>query len=61
MLSMSAVGGPQRVAQRLAQMVAETEADELIVACAVHDHAARLRSCEIVAGLTLPAAERATA
>jgi luciferase family oxidoreductase group 1 len=61
MLAMSAVGGPQTVARRLAQMIEETGADELIVACAVHDHAARLRSCEIVAGLTLPAVAPAEA
>jgi luciferase family oxidoreductase group 1 len=51
MLQMSAVGGPDTVAQQLAHIVEATRADELIVACAVHDHAARLRSYEILAGL----------
>jgi hypothetical protein len=31
--------------------VEETGADELIVAAAIHDHAARLRSYEILAGM----------
>ncbi len=51
MLEMSAVGGPETVAQQLAHIVEVTRADELIVACAVHEHAARLRSYEILAGL----------
>ena len=58
MLQMSAVGGPDTVAAQLARIVDETRADELIVACAVHEHAARLRSYEILASLpqeTVPA------
>ena len=51
MLAASAVGGPETVAQRLAQIIEATGANELIVAGAVHDHAARLRSYEILAGL----------
>ena len=51
MLVASAVGGPETVAQRLAQIIEATGANELIVAGAVHDHAARLRSYEILAGL----------
>ena len=51
MLVVSAVGGPERVQQQLARLIAATEADELIVATAVHDHAARKRSYEILAGL----------
>ena len=54
MLAVSAVGGPATVAQQLAQVVAATAADELIIASALHDHAARLRSYEIVAGLRGP-------
>ena len=55
MLEMSAVGGPETVAQQLAHIVEVTRADELIVACAVHEHTARLRSYEILAGLPQPA------
>lgn len=51
MLAASAVGGPDRVARQLAQIVAATAADELIVAGAVHDHAVRVRSYQILAGL----------
>ena len=51
MLVVSAVGGPERVQQQLARLIAATEADELIVATAVHDHAARKRSYEILAEL----------
>ncbi len=51
MLAISAVGGPATVSRRLAQIVAQTQADELIIASAVHDHAVRLRSYEILAGL----------
>jgi len=50
MLVASAVGGPDTVAQALAQIIAATGANELIVAGAVHDHKARLRSYEILAG-----------
>jgi len=32
-------------------LIERTRADELIVACAVHEHAARLRSYELLAGL----------
>ena len=56
MLQMSAVGGPDTVAQQLRHIVEQTRADELIVACAVHDHAARLRSYEILASLPQQAA-----
>jgi len=51
MLVASAVGGPDTVAQALAQIIAATGANELIVAGAVHDHNARLRSYEILAGV----------
>jgi luciferase family oxidoreductase group 1 len=51
MLAVSVVGGPGTVARQLAQIVASTQADELIVAGAMHDHAARLRSYEILAGV----------
>ncbi|MCY7317093.1 MAG: LLM class flavin-dependent oxidoreductase [Rubrivivax sp.] len=51
MLLVSAVGGPERVVQQLARLIAATQADELIVSCAVHDHAARKRSYQLLAGL----------
>ena len=44
-------GGPQTVRAQLQQIVNATHADELIVAGAVHAHAARLLSYEILAGL----------
>ncbi|HVK31425.1 MAG TPA: LLM class flavin-dependent oxidoreductase [Burkholderiaceae bacterium] len=50
MLLASAVGSPASVQQQLAALVEQTRADELIVAGAVHDHAARLRSYELLAG-----------
>jgi luciferase family oxidoreductase group 1 len=47
MLAVSAVGGPETVAAQLQQLIDATRADELIVAGAIHDHAARLRSYAI--------------
>jgi luciferase family oxidoreductase group 1 len=51
MLTVSAVGGPERVAQQLQTLLDATGADELIVAGAIHDHAARRRSYALIAGL----------
>lgn len=51
MLVASAVGGPDTVAERLNEIIQATGANELIVAGAVHDHSARLRSYEILAEL----------
>ena len=51
MLAATAVGSPEAVRQQLAAIVERTAADELIVAGAVHDHAARLRSYELLASL----------
>ena len=48
-LSVSAVGAPGRVRARLADLVARTGADELMVAAQVFDHGARLRSYELLA------------
>jgi luciferase family oxidoreductase group 1 len=50
MLSRSFVGTPDMVRSGLEAFVAETDADELIVAAAIHHHAARLRSYELLAG-----------
>ncbi len=49
MLACSFVGSPATVRDGLATFVERTGADELIVAAAVHDHAARLRSYELLA------------
>ena len=47
MLSYSIVGSPDVVAQGLEKVVAQTAADEIIVASQIFDHSARLRSYEI--------------
>jgi len=52
MLSRSFVGDPETVGAGLEAFAAETEADELILASAIHDHTARLRSYELVAAAT---------
>ena len=51
MLAASASGSPDTVREQLGAIVQRTQADELIVACAAHSHAARLRSYELLAGL----------
>ena len=51
MLSASAMGSLESVRQQLAAIIAQTQADELIVAGAIHEHAARLRSYELLAQL----------
>ena len=51
MLSCSFVGSPETVRAGLDAFLAETRADELIVASAIHNHAARLRSYELLAGV----------
>jgi luciferase family oxidoreductase group 1 len=59
MLSRSFVGSPATVRAGLEAFLEETRADELIVASAIHDHAARLRSYELLAGVRAePARER---
>jgi len=50
-LSCSAIGSPGTVADRINAFIERTGADELILTSNMHDHAARLRSIEIVAGL----------
>jgi luciferase family oxidoreductase group 1 len=49
MLARSFVGSHETVSRRLTAFIEETGADEIIVASAIHDHAARLRSYEILA------------
>jgi luciferase family oxidoreductase group 1 len=49
MLSRSLVGSRETIGHDLKSLIDETEPDELIIAAAIHDHAARLRSYEILA------------
>jgi alkanesulfonate monooxygenase SsuD/methylene tetrahydromethanopterin reductase-like flavin-dependent oxidoreductase (luciferase family) len=58
MLTASAIGSPETVRESLEAFVDRTDADELIVATHVFEHAHRLRSFEILAGL-FPQAMRA--
>ncbi len=51
MLAASVVGDPAQVRAGLQAMAERTGADEFIVACALHDHGARRRSYELLAGL----------
>ena len=48
MLSRSFVGSGETVRAGLEQFVEETGVDELIVASAIYEHSARLRSYEIL-------------
>jgi luciferase family oxidoreductase group 1 len=49
MLRYALVGSPETIAQGLKDFVALTGVDELMVVCAVYDHAARKRSYEVLA------------
>ncbi|WP_332680888.1 LLM class flavin-dependent oxidoreductase [Bosea sp. (in: a-proteobacteria)] len=51
MLACSFVGSRATVQEQLQAFIEKTQADELIVASAIYDHAARLRSYEILAEL----------
>ncbi|HEX8635559.1 MAG TPA: LLM class flavin-dependent oxidoreductase [Pyrinomonadaceae bacterium] len=51
MLACSVVGSPEMVRRGLESFVDATQADEIIVTAQIFDHAARLRSFEIVAGV----------
>ena len=53
MLAAAAVGSAAAVREQLDAIVEQTQADELIVASAIHDHAARLRSYELLAQVWL--------
>ncbi|PTL82813.1 LLM class flavin-dependent oxidoreductase [Vitiosangium sp. GDMCC 1.1324] len=50
-LSTSVVGSPETVRRGLEAFIQQTQADELMVAAHIFDHASRLRSFEIVAGV----------
>jgi luciferase family oxidoreductase group 1 len=54
MLARSLVGSPGTVRDALAALMREVAPDELIVASAIHDHDARLRSYELLAGVAIP-------
>jgi alkanesulfonate monooxygenase SsuD/methylene tetrahydromethanopterin reductase-like flavin-dependent oxidoreductase (luciferase family) len=54
-LACSVVGGPEAVRRGIAEFVARTGADELMITAQIHDHAARVRSFEILADLHAPA------
>jgi alkanesulfonate monooxygenase SsuD/methylene tetrahydromethanopterin reductase-like flavin-dependent oxidoreductase (luciferase family) len=45
----SVAGSPETVRKGLEAFIAQTEADEIMVSSHIYDHAARLRSFEIVA------------
>jgi luciferase family oxidoreductase group 1 len=56
MLARSIIGSPDTVQAGLAALIAETDADELMIVSDVYDHATRLRSFELIAeasGLTI--------
>jgi alkanesulfonate monooxygenase SsuD/methylene tetrahydromethanopterin reductase-like flavin-dependent oxidoreductase (luciferase family) len=55
MLKYSFVGAPDTVRAGLDRFVADTGADELMVASALFDHAARVRSYELLAEMMEPA------
>lgn len=48
-LAYAAIGGPAAVGARLTELIEATQANELIVASQIFDHAARVRSFEVVA------------
>jgi luciferase family oxidoreductase group 1 len=54
-LACSVVGGREAVRRGIAEFVARTGADELMITAQIHDHAARVRSFEILADLHAPA------
>ena len=53
MLTVTAIGSPATVQAKLNEIIAQTQADELIIAGAVHDHDARKRSYELLMGNSL--------
>ena len=57
-LSFSATGSKDTVAARLAQIIDDYQPDEVLVTGMIHDHAARLRSFEIVSEVLSPMVDR---
>ncbi len=49
-LACSAIGSPHTVRRQVREFIERTGADELMVASQIHDHSARLRSYELLAG-----------
>ena len=45
------VGSPETVGEKLNALIKATQADELMVLTMVHDHAARIHSYDLLAGL----------
>jgi luciferase family oxidoreductase group 1 len=60
MLACAFVGSPDTLRRELAAFTEQTGADELMVVASIYDHAARLRSYELLAGLR-PAPDREAA
>jgi alkanesulfonate monooxygenase SsuD/methylene tetrahydromethanopterin reductase-like flavin-dependent oxidoreductase (luciferase family) len=57
MMARTIVGSPETVRAGLSRFIAETGVDEVMIVSDIYDHAARLRSFEIIAsvgGLTTP-------
>lgn len=54
MLVYSFAGSPQTVQRSMERFIHQTGVDEVIVASAIYDHSARLRSYEILAGIFSP-------
>jgi hypothetical protein len=52
MLKYSIIGSAEIVRTELEEFVGLTEADELMIVTSIYDHAARIRSYEIVAEVT---------
>jgi alkanesulfonate monooxygenase SsuD/methylene tetrahydromethanopterin reductase-like flavin-dependent oxidoreductase (luciferase family) len=48
-LSVAVIGGPETIQRKLAQLLDQTKADELIFTSDLYDHARRLQSFEIAA------------
>ncbi|MGV6873571.1 LLM class flavin-dependent oxidoreductase [Pseudochelatococcus sp. B33] len=53
MLTRSIIGAPETIRSGIRDLVAETGADELIIVSDVYEHAARLRSLELIAAAWL--------
>lgn len=58
-LSCSATGGPDKLRSELAAIVDQYKPDELMITGMIHDHAARVRSFEIAAGVLADITEAA--
>jgi luciferase family oxidoreductase group 1 len=61
MSSVSIVGGPATVREGVERLLAATKADELMVASAIYDHQARVKSYEILANTVREMGPRAEA